>query len=66
MGWWIDPEEYEDVPDSKPDGKVNITYTQKYCDHKWKCTILIISNVYDCVKCGIKKEDFEKWQKVKK
>jgi hypothetical protein len=66
MDWWIDPEEYDEVKPSDKKDSVNITYTQQYCDHKWKCIVLIISNVYDCIKCGIKKEDFEKWQKTRK
>jgi hypothetical protein len=26
------------------------------CAHQWKPTVLITSTVYDCAKCGIKKE----------
>jgi len=26
------------------------------CAHQWKATTLITSTVYDCTKCGIKKE----------
>ena len=29
------------------------------CFHNWKETVLIVSTVYDCTKCGIKKEDWE-------
>lgn len=31
-----------------------------FCIHEWKPTLLIISTVYDCVKCGMKKEDYDK------
>lgn len=65
MGWWEDPEDNVKVPDTTKD-EVQLSYVQQYCDHKWKCTVLIISSVYDCTKCDIKKEDFEKWQKTRK
>lgn len=32
-------------------------YDKMYCNHEWKGTLLIYSTVYDCMKCGIKKED---------
>lgn len=31
--------------------------TAKFCNHEWKATYLIFSHVYDCVKCGKKKEE---------
>jgi hypothetical protein len=33
------------------------------CYHRWKKTVLIVSIVWDCTKCGIKKEDWEKLEK---
>jgi ribosomal protein L37AE/L43A len=33
------------------------------CYHRWKKTVLIVSTVWDCTKCGIKKEDWEKLEK---
>jgi hypothetical protein len=32
---------------------------QKYCKHVWKPIPLIITTVYDCTKCGAKKEECE-------
>ena len=40
--------------------KIEIEYDKLYCSHEWKGTLLIYSTVYDCIKCGIKKEDLEK------
>jgi hypothetical protein len=46
-----------------------ITNRQKTCMHKWKATILIVSVVYDCVKCNVKKEDhdayYQKYKDIK-
>jgi hypothetical protein len=36
-----------------------ISNRQKICMHNWKATTLIISVVYDCVKCGVRKEDHD-------
>jgi hypothetical protein len=33
---------------------------RKRCWHEWKAILLLHSTVYDCVKCGIKKENYEK------
>lgn len=30
------------------------------CNHEWKSILLITSTVYDCKKCGMKKEDYDK------
>jgi hypothetical protein len=27
------------------------------CNHEWKATQLLFNTVYDCVKCGVKKEE---------
>lgn len=38
---------------------------EKKCQHKWKATVLIVSTVFDCELCGIKKEDYDKEQENK-
>lgn len=60
MDWWIDPDEYQQESHSI---QKDIDWRQKVCYHEWKPTLLIISVVYDCVKCGIKKEDYDEWKK---
>ena len=40
----------------------DITWSQKVCIHHWHPIVLIISTVYNCEKCGIKKEVYEKWK----
>jgi hypothetical protein len=61
LGWndW----EYEETP-AAPEG--DITWIQVYCNHEWKAICLIISTVYNCKRCSIKKEDFEAWQNKKR
>lgn len=34
------------------------------CNHSWKATVLVTSTVYDCKKCGIKKEDIDSNRKL--
>lgn len=67
MDWWYgdDEEYYKPEPTKKEEMPIDgePTWQQKVCIHLWKPTILIISTVYDCSKCGIKKEDYEEWQK---
>jgi hypothetical protein len=67
VDWWDWYDEYSNktIPEDKPK-EGDLPWDQTYCNHAWKATVLIISTVYDCSKCGIKKEDFEKWQKNKK
>jgi hypothetical protein len=52
--WWINPDEPPEIPE-----QIEIDYGKKFCYHDWKKTVLIISIVEDCTKCGIKKEDWE-------
>lgn len=33
---------------------------EKSCNHEWKAVELIYSTVYDCKKCGMKREDYDK------
>lgn len=33
---------------------------EKKCTHEWHETVLMFSKVYDCKKCGVKKEDEDK------
>jgi hypothetical protein len=56
MSWW-------EESDNKDSSKEELTWVQQTCLHNWKSTTLIISVVYDCVKCGVKKEDYEEWEK---
>ena len=63
MDWWFDPEEYHmDSIKSKEQEEI-LSWTQKTCYHEWIPTVLIISTVYDCKKCGVKKEDYERSKK---
>jgi len=50
--WWINPDEPPEIPE-----QIEIDYGKKFCYHDWKKTVLIISTVEDCTKCGMKKED---------
>lgn len=61
MDWWVDPDEYQQ--ESSNTSQKDIDWRQKVCYHEWKPTLLIISVVYDCIKCGIKKEDYDEWKK---
>lgn len=63
MDWWYDLDDYNPPPKQEKKSENDIAWNQKVCYHDWKPTVLIISTVYDCTKCGIKKEDYEKWQK---
>jgi hypothetical protein len=65
MDWWIDPDGYYDDIVKKDESVKNndIPKTQQLCYHDWKPIVLIISTVYNCSKCGVKKEDYESWRK---
>jgi hypothetical protein len=66
MEWWFDPEEYIGEPvklEKSKDSEEDISWTQKTCYHDWIPTVLIISTVYDCRKCGVKKEIYERSKK---
>jgi hypothetical protein len=63
MDWWFDPDNYSDTTEEKAKSSdKDIDWNQKRCYHDWKSTILIISVVYDCKKCGVKKEDYDNWK----
>lgn len=56
--WWLDPDDYDkDSPQN--------TWNKKFCMHEWKPVLLLISTVFDCAKCGMKKEDYESENKSK-
>jgi hypothetical protein len=57
--WWINPDDYEEPPE------LPLNWEQRTCFHDWKKTVLIISTVYDCTKCGVKKEEYDKWEEEK-
>ena len=61
MEWW---EDYS-IPKEENNKEDSIDWKQKACYHAWKPTVLIISTVYDCTKCGVKKEQYEDWEKKK-
>lgn len=46
------------------DDEIDIFFSQKVCNHKWKPIVLITSTVYDCEKCEVKKEEYERWREV--
>jgi hypothetical protein len=52
--------DWESWDNSWTDFEKDIDSKYKKCKHEWKSTQLIITTVYDCVKCGAKKEDEEK------
>jgi hypothetical protein len=59
-GWWHDPD--ETPPPLPKEEKKELDWTQKFCNHEWKETVLIVSKVYDCKVCGVAKELFERWE----
>jgi hypothetical protein len=65
--FWIPDDEGEDcLPPPIPRNCkeiVDLPWNQKICSHDWKKIVLITSSVYDCAKCGVKKEDYERWKK---
>lgn len=64
MDWWYGDDDFIDEKPIKKEEKAGEPdWQQKVCIHLWKPTILIVSTVYDCSKCGIKKEEYEEWQK---
>lgn len=65
MEWWFD-EDYYGEPEKKEEVEGDIPWDQVVCIHSWKPVLLLTSTVYDCSKCKIKKEDYEKWQKNRK
>ena len=51
-------EDYDfDYGNAEPLELSSLQATAAGCSHEWKATLLIFSSVYDCVKCGKKKED---------
>jgi hypothetical protein len=63
--WWFDPDEMHDpppIPEEAKEVKKELDWNQKFCNHEWKETILIVSRVFDCKRCGVKKEEFDKWE----
>lgn len=51
--WW----DYESPSPKKEEEE--IPWSQKFCFHEWKPIVLVISTVYDCVRCGAKKEEVD-------
>ena len=63
--FWIPDEEDSSLPPPIPrkiEESKELPWNQKICNHDWKKIVLITSSVYDCSKCGVKKEDYEKWK----
>jgi hypothetical protein len=68
MSWWYDPDNYADmieIPKVEVNKDAQLPWQQKVCYHDWKPIVLIISTVYNCSKCGVKKEDYESYKKIK-
>jgi hypothetical protein len=63
MDWWIDPDEYP--PPIPKEAEEKLSWVQKFCNHNWKATELIVSIVFDCTKCDAKKEDVDEWENIK-
>ena len=59
--WWIDPEGYYSEDRWAEEDRL---YSK--CSHDWKPILLLTSTVYDCIKCGVKKEEYEKDIALKK
>ena len=59
--WWLDPDEHvqESIDETL------LPWNQQICTHDWKPILLLVSTVYDCSKCKIKKEEYDKWKKSK-
>lgn len=67
MDWWYGDYDYEQWGSEKKEEQKegDLPWSQVACTHDWKATVLIISTVYDCTKCKLKKEDYKKWLKKK-
>jgi len=67
MDWWGDNEDYypsqTKACKEESKGEWEPSWDQVVCIHSWKPIVLIVSKVFDCAKCGIKKEEYEEWQK---
>jgi len=57
VNWWYDDYDYSNS--QKKEDSIELSWFQKVCMHNWKATMLIVSVVYDCTKCGVKKEDYD-------
>jgi hypothetical protein len=63
MSWWYEPDDMVQTPKEEVNKDADISWQQKTCYHDWKPIVLIINTVYNCSKCGIKKEDYESYRK---
>ena len=59
--WWIDPDGYYSEDERKEDTSI-LSWKEQVCFHSWKPILLLTSTVFDCTKCGLKKEEFERWK----
>jgi hypothetical protein len=59
--WWIDPDGYYSEDKRKEDTSIP-SWKEQLCAHNWKPILLLTSTVFDCSKCGLKKEDLERWK----
>lgn len=62
MASWLEEYNYL-TPQEEKDN--DLEWSQRYCNHDWKPILLIRSTVYDCKKCNVKKEVYEKWKEKK-
>lgn len=59
--WWIDPDGYYSEDGAEEDTSI-LSWKEQVCFHEWKPILLLTSTVFDCAKCGLKKEEFERWK----
>jgi len=62
-GWWVDSDWHPDGIELEKPNDSSIPYKQQTCTHSWKPVLLIISTVYNCEKCDIHREVYDKWVK---
>jgi hypothetical protein len=63
MGWWDDPN-YDSK--KKEENESALPWDKQMCHHDWKAVVLIRTTVYNCIRCDVKKEDFEAWEKKRR
>lgn len=59
MSWWYDSDWYYDWESEESKQENEDQNQEKSCKHSWKPIKLVVSIVFDCEKCGMKKEEFD-------
>jgi len=62
MGWWDNP----NYDSKKEEEEAALPWDKQMCHHDWKAIVLIRTTVYNCIRCDLKKEDFEAWEKKRR